>query len=121
MDSQSQKEAMTEKGAKRKEDSLCAGGVCCVGKSPHSKQKIKCIVSSSLLPRTHFKHSEFRLLCVNSVQRTLCFTKGGPVTVWAELYFGNVFETRSSRNKAQPSRPHPATCICVPLATDVFN
>lgn len=82
------------------------------------KLNVLCLV---LFYQEHISNTQFCLLCVNIVQRTLCFTKGGPVTVWAELYFGNVFETRSSRNKAQPSRPHPATCICVPLATDVFN
>ena len=53
MDSQSQEEAMTEKEAKRKEDSLCVGDVCCVGvgKSPYSKQKPKCILSSFLLTK----------------------------------------------------------------------
>lgn len=60
-------------------------------------------------------------MCQHCIPYIVFFIKGSFAMVWAELYFWNVFVTQSSRNRAQPSRPNPAACICVPLATDIFD
>lgn len=96
---------MIEKGAKRKEDSLCVGGVCCVGKSPYSKQKIKCILSSSLLTKNALQTLR---CCVSTSYSVHCVFPKAVLPWCGQSYIlGMCLKPRAAGTKLSPQGPIP--------------